>query len=170
VMGVAGAAVLAANAPYMVALNFFRYADANEPYVYVQTFPEIRELMDPLDKLVALNPENYQMTGHILMESYHPLPWLLGDFPNVGYYDEQNSPSKMDGDFLMVDEDRIDDVEAKLHEEYFTTTFRLRDAQDPSKLYLNVKTFQSVFPGRKPDFVPAKDTQPDLEAKPDAAP
>ena len=169
-LAVGGAAVLAANAPEMVALNFFRYTDAKEPYVYVQTFPEVRLLMDPLNKLVAQNPENYQIAGHILMESYHPLPWLLGDFPNVGYYDEQNSPGKMDGDFLIVDEDRIDDVEAKLHEEYFTETFQLRDAQDPCKLYLNVKTFQSVFPGRKPDFVPTQDTQPDLEAKPDAAP
>ena len=56
----------------------------------------------------------------------------------------------------MVDESRIDDVESALHDAYFTTMLTLRDAQDPSKLYLNVKKFQSVFPGRKPDFVPAK--------------
>ncbi len=34
----------------------------------------------------------------------------------------------------------------------------LRDAQDPSKLFLRVKKFQSLFPGRKPDFVPPNAT------------
>ena len=112
--------------------------------------------MDPLNRLVARNPANYQLTGHILMDSYHPLPWLLGDYPNIGYYDNDTKPPEMDADFLMVDEARIDDVENALHDSYFTRMLTLRDAQDPSKLYLRVKKFQSLFPGRKPDFVPRK--------------
>jgi uncharacterized protein (TIGR03663 family) len=165
-----GVLMLGANAAEMVRLNFFQYTDAREPYVYVQTFPEIALLMKPLEKLVALNPANYQITGNILMESYHPLPWLLGDFPNVGYYDEQTNPPKLDADFLMVDEDRVDDVETKLHDSYFTWTFRLRDAEDPSKLYLNAKIFQGIFPGRQPDFVPSKNPPADGDDKPDATP
>ncbi len=61
-----------------------------------------------------------------------------------------------DADFIMVDGSRIDEVESGLHDAYFTATVELRDAKDPSRLYLSAKTFQPVFPGRKPDFVPEK--------------
>jgi predicted membrane-bound mannosyltransferase len=169
-VAVVAATTLLANLCDMVALNFYHFTDASEPYVYVQTFPEIKYLMKPLDEMVKRDAANYQMTGHIMMESYHPLPWLLGDYPNVGYWDDQTSPTTMDADFLMVDESRIDDVESKLHDAYFTWTFRLRDAEDPAKLYLNAKTFQSVFRGRKPDFVPATEAAGNDEAKPDASP
>jgi uncharacterized protein (TIGR03663 family) len=154
IVTVGSSAVLIANGCDMLRLNYQHYTDASEPYVYVQTFSEVNLLMDPINKLVAMNPTEIAMSGHILMESYHPLPWLLGDFTNIGYYDSQMSPTdKMDADFLMVDQDRIDDVESKLHDSYFTWTFKLRDAEDPSKLYLNAKTFAPVFPGRQPDFV-----------------
>jgi uncharacterized protein (TIGR03663 family) len=159
-VGVLAATMLAANLCDMVALNFHHYTDAKEPYVYVQTFKDVNDLMDPLNTLVARNPANHALTGNILMESYHPLPWLLGDFPNIGYYDDNTNPDTMDADFLMVDESRVDDVENALHDSYFTTLLTLRDAQDPSKLYLSVKKFQSLFPGRKPDFVPAKEAPP----------
>jgi len=164
------AVLLGISAYQMAKLNFVHFTDALEPYVYVQTFPEIDQLMKPLNQLVASNPSNYLLSGHIMMESYHPIPWLLGDFPNVGYWDDQTNPPKMDADFLMVDESRIDDIESKLHEEYFTSTFRLRDAEDPSKLYLNVKTFQSLFPGRKPGFIPPKTPPPAPAATPDSSP
>ena len=166
--GVAAATLLAANLCDMVALNFFHFTDAKEPYVYVQTFPDIDKLMKPLDALIARNPANYQLTGHIMVESYHPLPWLLGDFPNIGYYDDDTNPPKMDADFLLVEETRIDDAESALREEYFTAPLSLRDAQDPLKLYLNVKKFRSLFPGRKPDFEPREEAPP--EAPPAAKP
>jgi uncharacterized protein (TIGR03663 family) len=156
-VGVLAATVLAANLCDMVALNYFHFTDAKEPYVYVQTFEDVNDLMNPLNTLVARNPANYQMTGYILMESYHPLPWLLGDYPNIGYYDNDTKTPTPDADFLMVDESRIDDVENTLRDSYFTKMLTLRDAEDPAKLYLSVKKFQSVFPGRKPDFVPAKE-------------
>jgi hypothetical protein len=50
------------------------------------------------------------------MESYHPLPWLLGDFPEYRLLRRRHDPPKMDADFLMVDESRIDDVEIALRE------------------------------------------------------
>ena len=153
--------LLAGNLYFAVWLNFFHFTDAKQPYVYVQTFQSIDEVMNPLNALVARNPAESQISGHILMESYHPLPWLLGDFPNIDYYDDNTSPPKMDAGFLMVDDSRTDEVEKALREPYFTATLTLRDAQDPSKLYLNAKTFQSVFPGRKPDFIPgAKEVVP----------
>jgi hypothetical protein len=153
---VIAAALLGRSAFTAVQLNFFRFTDPNEPYVYVQTFEDVNKLMDPLNALVARNPSNYSVTGHIMVDSYHPLPWLLGDFPNIGYYDDDTNPPKMDADFLLVEDSRIDEVESALRESYFTEPLTLRDAQDESRLYLNAKTFRSIFPGRKPDLVPAK--------------
>ena len=59
------------------------------------------------------------MIGHFIRTSTYPFPWLLGDFPNIGYYEHNNSPGKFDADFLVVQEDRIAEVEKKLHEKLF---------------------------------------------------
>jgi len=149
------ALTLAASLGETIRLNYFHDTDATEPYVYVQTLPDVDELMEPLGSLVKEDPANYQLVGNIIMDSYHPLPWLLGDFPHINYYGDKASPDKMDADFLLVEESRIDDVENSLREEYFTEDLTLRDAQDPSKLYLSVKKFRPLYPGRAADFVPA---------------
>jgi hypothetical protein len=78
---------------------------------------------------------------------------MLGDFTRVGYYESGNMPDKVDGDFLLVQQDKIEAVEAKLHESYFTEPLTIRQYQDPSKLYLNAKVFSKIYPGRVPDFV-----------------
>ncbi|CAN5600929.1 hypothetical protein BH18VER2_BH18VER2_02580 [soil metagenome] len=136
-----------------IRLNYFRYSKNAEPYVYVQTYDDIFKLMNPVMRLARSNPLNYRMVGHFIRTSTYPFPWLLGDFPNVGYYEQKNSPGKMDGDFLVVQEDRVAEVEKKLHEKYFTEPLTIRPYQDTSKLYLNAKTFRKVFPHKQPDFV-----------------
>ncbi len=138
-----------------IQLNYFRYSKDTEPYVYVQTYDDIFKLMKPLMRLAESNPLNYRMVGHFIRTSTYPFPWLLGDFPNVGYYEKNNSPGKMDGDFLVVQEDRVEEVEKKLHESYFTEPMTIRPYQDTSKLYLNAKTFRKLYPRRQPDFVGA---------------
>lgn len=135
-----------------IALNYFRCTTETEPYVYVQTYNDISKLMDPVMRLVR-NPANYGMVGHFIRTSTYPFPWLLGDFPNVGYYEQNNSPGKMDADFLVVQSDRITEVEKKLHEKYFTEPMTIRPYQDQSKLYLNARTFGKMFHGRQPDFI-----------------
>ena len=54
-----------------------------------------------------------------------------------------------------MQEDRIAEVEKKLHESYFTEPMTIRPYQDTSKLYLNAKTFRKLFRGKQPDFVGA---------------
>lgn len=143
-----------------VRLNFFRYTDDTEPYVYVQTFKDINEMTAPLFKLAASDPANYNMKGNILLTSYHPLPWILGDFTNLSWFDDDRSPDETDADFLLVDDSRTEDVEKLLKQDYFTTQYRLRSAMDSVKLYLNVKKFGGMYPGRKADFTPPKPAQP----------
>jgi len=145
--------VLWASLASSIWLNYFRCSTPTEPYVYVQTYNDIFKLSDPLLTLAKRDPTNYQMIGHLIRTSTYPLPWVLGDFTKVGYYEHGNMPEKLDGDFLMVQQDKIQEVEGKLHGSYFTEEMTLRQFQDPSKLFLSEKTFRSLYPGRKPEFV-----------------
>ena len=99
-----------------ISLNYFRCTTDTEPYVYVQTYNDVFKLSRPLLALAQRDPLCYQLVGHFIRTSSYPFPWMLGDFSNVGYYEHNNSPDKMDADFLLVQEDRIEEVEAKLTE------------------------------------------------------
>jgi uncharacterized protein (TIGR03663 family) len=137
---------------YTIWLNYFRCTSDTEPYVYVQTYNDIFKFTKPLFALVRRSPLAYQLTGHIIRTSSYPLPWVLGDFTHVGYYEKDNLPDKVDGAFLLVQEDRIAEIEGKLHEAYYTDMLRIRAYQDESKVYFNAKVFKDVFPGRQPEF------------------
>ena len=62
-------------------------------------------------------------------------------------------PQNLDGAFLLVQEDKIKEVESKLRNAYYTEPLRIRNYQDTSKLYLSAEIFKEFFPGRSPDFV-----------------
>ena len=62
-------------------------------------------------------------------------------------------PANVDGDFLLVQEDKIKDVESKLKGTYYTEMMTLRNYQDPSKIFFSAKVFKEFFPGKVPDFV-----------------
>jgi 4-amino-4-deoxy-L-arabinose transferase-like glycosyltransferase len=124
----------------------------SEPYVYVQTYNDIFELTRPVLTLAKRDPAFYQMVGHMIRTSSYPLPWIFDDFPNVGYYEHDSLPPKLDADFLLVQQDRIKDVEDKLQNSYYTMPLTIRPYQDTSKLFLDAKRFKEFFPGRTPDF------------------
>ena len=136
-----------------IGLNYFHCTTDTEPYVYVQTYNDVYKVTDPLLTLAHQDPLFYQLTGHIIRPSPYPLPWILDDFPKIGYYEHSNTPANADADFLLVEEDRIPEIEAKLHDSYFTESLKIRPYQDISKLYLSARIFKGFFPGRNPDFV-----------------
>jgi uncharacterized protein (TIGR03663 family) len=127
----------------------------SEPYVYVQTYNDIYKLTTPLLELAHADPKYYHITGHIIRASPYPLPWILDDFPRIGYYEHASYPPAMDADFLLVQEDKVAEVESKLHDSYFTEPLTIRPYQDPSKLYFRANLFKNFFPGQAPDFVGA---------------
>jgi uncharacterized protein (TIGR03663 family) len=145
-------AVLAASLGWAICLNYFRCTTFSEPYVYVQTYNDIFKLTRPVLALARRDPALYEMTGHLVRTSSYPLPWILGDFPRVGYYEHDALPEKMDADFLLVQEDRITEVEKKLHNSYYTEPLTIRPYQDTSKVYFEAQRFKDFFPGRVPDF------------------
>lgn len=147
------AVLLSISLGLSIRLNYFRCTTDTEPYVYVQTFNDIFKLTEPLLRLAKRDPANYHLTGHIIRSSTYPLPWILGDFTHIGYYENRNMPQDLDAPFLLVQEDKIKEVESKLRNAYYTEPLRIRSAQEPSKLYLSAETFKEFFPGRSPDFV-----------------
>jgi hypothetical protein len=146
------AILLCASFGSTIWLNYFRCTTDTEPYVYVQTYNEINKLTGPVLELAKRSPVFYQLTGHIIRTSSYPLPWILGDFPHVGYYENKALPATLDADFLLVQSDRIEEIEEKLHNSYFTTPLTIRPYQDPSKVYFDAKKFKDFFHGRSPDF------------------
>jgi len=134
-------------------LNYFRCSSPDEPYAYVQTYNDIFKLTTPLLKLAKRDPAYYHLTGHLIRSSIYPLPWVLGDFDRVGYYDGGNMPANVDGDFLLVQQDKIKDVESKLKGAYYTEMMTLRNYQEPSKIFFSAKVFKEFFPSKAPDFV-----------------
>jgi uncharacterized protein (TIGR03663 family) len=145
------AVVLLVSLVQSVRLNYFRCTTETEPYVYVQTYNDIWKLTEPLLKLAKRNPAAYQLVGHMIRTSAYPLPWILGDFPRIGYYEKDNLPNTLDADFLLVQEDKVATVEPKLNAAYYTMPLTIRPYQDTSKLYLSAKIFKDFFPGKVPE-------------------
>ncbi|MBV8376292.1 MAG: glycosyltransferase family 39 protein [Verrucomicrobia bacterium] len=139
-------------------LNFVRYDNPKDRYVYVQTDREYHTLVDPILAKGAKDPGSmHEISGLILLPSYFPLPWVLGDFPNIGYYTSEVSwPEKMDADFIAVEKDKADDLEKRLKSSYFKSDFRLRDGMDPCRAFFRYKTFRDLYPGRTPEFEPSQ--------------
>jgi uncharacterized protein (TIGR03663 family) len=167
VYATAASLLAAASLVITVRLNFYHYADEDEPYVYVQTFPDIYKLTKPLLTLARRDPTNYQLTGNIISSSHHPLPWLLADFPNVSFYDEDSTVEEPDADFLLVDETALDKIEPGLKGTYFTEHITIRGGMGPSKLYLGYDKFKEFFPKtRRPEFPPATEESSPTLANP----
>ena len=166
--GLAAVVVLGASLGAAVHLNYLhpvepgeqvgritrRLKDWNLPtYVYVQTTNDLFKLTRPLAQLTARDPAARHMSAHVLLSSYHPLPWVLGEFTSVGYYDK-GLPPTMDAGFIVAEDDRVAPLEAQLKEAYFVEPFQLRDGMSGGKLYFNAQRFAQIFPGRAPEFTP----------------
>jgi predicted membrane-bound mannosyltransferase len=149
---VAIVALLLVSLGRSISLNYFRCSSPDERYAYVQTYNDMFKLTRPLLKLAKRDPAYYHLTGHLIRPSAYPLPWVLGDFDRVGYYEGGNMPANLDGDFLLVQQDKIKDVESKLKGAYYTDMITLRNYQDPSKIFFSAKVFKDLFPGKAPDF------------------
>jgi uncharacterized protein (TIGR03663 family) len=144
--------LLLASLGASIRLNFFHYTDEKEPYVYVQTYPEIATLTTPLLEMAKADPRIHHLRGQIVLDSYYPLPWMLGDFTQVGYYSEKEPPSAYDGDFIVVKKSSAGKIETALHEAYYRRPFRLRDSQEDCVAYFRSGLFQKWFHGATPEI------------------
>jgi uncharacterized protein (TIGR03663 family) len=141
---------LAASAFLCIRLNFFRFTNEKEPYVYVQTFPEIDTLTKPLLEMARRDPRYYHVRGQFLLDSYYPLPWMLGDFTQIGYYKKEEPPAAYDADVIVAEKNQAEKIEAVLVGEYYKRDFRLRDSQEECVAYFRKGTFEEWFKGAPP--------------------
>lgn len=138
-------------------LNFRDYTDENEPYVYVQTLPEINILLNSLKNLTADDPENYFVVGHFIGTEQYPFCWILGDYPLVDYLAADAMPDEPDASFLVIDQTLVEKLEPKLRNTYFKIPLRLRGFSSESEvLYLDPDLFGPYIPSGVEKFVPGK--------------
>ncbi|MEQ1859945.1 MAG: flippase activity-associated protein Agl23 [Chthoniobacteraceae bacterium] len=137
-------------------LNFVKFTDEEEPYVYVQTTPDVNLLLDPLRWQLARDPSTRYRPAHVLQEDKYPLLWLLGDRPNITWDDHDAEPEPLDAEWLLVDSAAKDRVEPALTAGYFRETLHIRGmAPDKTYLYLRAESFAGYYGDRRPD-IPAK--------------
>ncbi len=135
--------LLALSLETTLRLNFWHFADPKEPYVYVQTMPEIAILTEPVLSVARHDPRKYSMEGEIVLDSYYPLPWIFGDFMRIGYYDKV--PAMLDGDFIVALSSQQKAVEDLLKEPYLRRRFHLRDSMDECTVWFKESLFHDWF-------------------------
>lgn len=136
-------------------LNFRNFDDETEPYVYVQTFTDVNQLLHPLEKLVRQNPLNHYLRGHLILPEQYPWVWLLGDFPQVDFPNHDQLPEPLDANFLIIDDPLVEQTEPKLRLEYYKLPMRIRGSSaNHATLYLHTGTFGGLVPTSTPIFVP----------------
>ena len=133
---VVAALALTASLAQAIRLNFFRFEADHEPYVYVQTFRSVATFTDPLLALADADPRRYQTPGAIYLESYYPLPWILGSFPNIGYHRGVGPGPLPDAQFHMIEGEKADALRTRLGEGYEEVRFRLRSGVDDCVVFL----------------------------------
>ena len=136
-----------------VRLNFFLFTDDREPYVYVQTYKDIELFTAPVLAIAKSEPDGFAMEGVVALDSYYPLPWILGDFTRIGWFKKDTLPERWDADFFVVDSTRGEEVEKHLTQPYFKRTFRLRSGQEECTVYLSARRFAGVVDG-EPEIQP----------------
>ena len=95
-----------------------------------------RLLSGPLLALADADPRRYQTPGAIYLESYYPLPWILGSFPNIGYHRGVGPGPLPDAQFHMIEGEKADALRTRLGEGYEEVRFRLRSGVDDCVVFL----------------------------------
>jgi uncharacterized protein (TIGR03663 family) len=139
------AGILVVTLAKAVTLNFSHFADPSEPYVYVQTLPEISVLTEPLLGIAKHDPRGHSMSGEIILESYYPLPWIFGDFNRIGYYGKNNLPAALDGDFIVALTSQQKLIEERIKGPYFRRRFHLRDSMEECTVWFRESLFNDWF-------------------------
>ncbi len=126
-------------------LNFWRYSDPAEAHVYAATSADIQKLARVFDRHLHVEPYGHEVFGKVVVSLPHPLPWLLGDFMSVDYFDQGRKPPIYDSGFMVVDAAHIHEAErAVAKNSYFRMAFVLHDGEAPCVLYLRKEIFAAT--------------------------
>jgi uncharacterized protein (TIGR03663 family) len=153
------AALTVASLVPALRVSYLRYADAAEPYVYVQTVPAALAPVQLLERLAATDPTLRDARIHVVMKLSWPLPWLLADFRHVAHWRHDQLPPG-DAAVLFVDEPQRAAVEARLRERYLLMPFKLSPAHPQAFAYFAAERFAAALPPGSPRFTPRPASSP----------
>lgn len=140
----AGAVLLAVSFGMTVRLNFFRYENDAEPYVYVQTYRTLEKFTGPLLTLAAADPRWLQTPGAMYLESYYPLPWILGDFHRIGYH-TGNVPAVLpSAEFYVIETAKADELRMRLPVGFEEVRFLLRSGVGECSVFFSHKLTETL--------------------------
>lgn len=128
-------------------LNFINYTDPAEPYVYVQTKNDIKDIEDIIGQKIATSPEFHNMKILVKLRDSWPLPWIFSRFPNIEYGGYRTSVGP--GADIIFGETNVNEKE--LGGSYLRRKMELRDAMAPIYVYAKKSTFEGIsLPGFGP--------------------
>lgn len=132
--------VIAYSAWTTYRLNFINYADASEPYVYVQTKKDFQTIEDILNRKTDESPVFHNMHILIQLKDPWPLPWVFSRYPNVSYGFSGN-PFQSDADIIFAESPGDRHPFAGF---YRLKRIELRDAREPVDVFFKRATFPAL--------------------------
>jgi uncharacterized protein (TIGR03663 family) len=97
------------------------------PYIYGQTYHDFLGPVNRILEQVHSMPDGMEKTRIQVISAFTwPLPYLLGQVRQTGYYGESNAPAELDADFLLIDENLLPKFESRIKGSYERETARAR--------------------------------------------
>lgn len=127
-----------------IRLNFYEYESDAEPYVYVQTYRSVDTLTGPLCELADNDPRWAHTPGAIYLESYYPLPWMLGDFTRIGYHGGKVPATLPRAEFHVIETAKADDLRRLLGDNYKERRFKLRSGVGECSVFFSRDLLDAV--------------------------
>jgi hypothetical protein len=113
-------------------------------YVYVQTYRSVDTLTGPLCELAVNDPRWAHTPGAIYLESYYPLPWMLGDFTRIGYHGGKVPATLPRAEFHVIETAKADDLRRLLGDNYKERRFKLRSGVGECSVFFSRDLLDAV--------------------------
>jgi uncharacterized protein (TIGR03663 family) len=110
-------------------INFYRYDDDSQPYVYAHTRRAFNEMVGEIDRIAKKSGKNNDASIVVVSPDYWGLPWNLRDYPNAGFYGQITPTST--AEIIVGKTDQQAQIEVEYGGHYlYTGTYALRPGVD----------------------------------------
>lgn len=132
-------------------LNFHKYTDATEPYVYVQTTKDYSNVLGALGRIMKTAPDTRNLVLLVMIQDPWPLPYDVALFPNLKYAklpDIDRDPGLLkNADVILLDGGHLEGLRKVLPKRFARMRFQLRDAYEAGWALFDFEKFQASLSG-----------------------